>query len=153
MTDFSMRTIDLKNIDLIRNLWQRLNADHAALSPHFKDHFLSMTFEKRTKEFQAKAARGEVRIVICSGEKADDVVGYCVSNIIDGVGEIDSLYVEEDLRGSGVGSRLAQAAIDWMRLRHVEKITVCVSVGNERALAFYGRLGLLPRLFLLTNKQ
>jgi len=150
---YTLQTVAFKDIDLIRPLWERLNASHAAFSTHFENHFLSMTFEKRKEEFAAKATKGEVRtdVVVTGANRV--IVGYCVSNIVEEIGEIDSLFVEKEYRGGGAGSMLVSASVDWMRSRRVEKITVNVAVGNEKALAFYARFGLFPRLILLTDKN
>lgn len=149
---YTLQIVPYKDIDVIRPLWERLNASHAALSTHFENHFLSMTFEKRKMEFAAKAAKGEIRTdVVVTGSRS--IVGYCVSNIVEEIGEIDSLFVEKDHRGGGAGSMLVSAATHWMRLRLAKKITVNVAVGNEKALAFYARFGLFPRLILLSDKK
>jgi ribosomal protein S18 acetylase RimI-like enzyme len=151
MSSYTLRAIEFQDIDEIRPLWEELNASHAALSPRFSGYFNRMTFEKRKKEFAAKALKGELRTDGCMDPSGTELVGYCVNNIVEGVGEIDSLFVKNEHRGGGAGSMLVRAAIDWMQLRKTEKITVNVAVGNEKVMAFYGRFGLFPRLIQLTD--
>ena len=147
--EYAIETIDFEEIDSIRLLWEELNASHAALSPHFGYHFKGMTFEKRKAEFLDKAARGALRIDVCIHTATMEKVGYCVSNLIKGVGEIDSLFAQKAHRGKGVGSRLVEAAMTWMRHSGATDITVHVAVGNEPVVNFYRQFGLLPRLILL----
>ena len=59
---------------------------------------------------------------------------------VAGAPYIASLAVREDLRGTGVGSRMLQFAEDFFRgeSRH---IFICVSSFNTRARELYVRLG------------
>jgi|WetSurMetagenome_2_1015567.scaffolds.fasta_scaffold70694_4 diamine N-acetyltransferase len=151
--DFSVTSIDFTDIDRVRLLWEEHNASHAALSVHFSDHFKTMTFEKRKAEFREKAGKGDVRTDICFHNSTKEIIGYCVSNLILGKGEIDSLFVKKEYRGRGVGTLLVDAAMAWMRSRGADDIFVNVAVGNEKAFKFYGQFGLVPRLTLLTLKN
>ena len=150
---YIVKAIDFKEIDSIRSLWEELNASHASLSTYFGPYFDSMTFEKRKAEFRDKGERGELLIDVCAFTATKEAAGYCVSNLIAGVGEIDSLYVKKEHRGRGAGALLIESAMAWMRLRNATDITVHVAVGNEGAINFYRRFGLFPRLILLTSKS
>jgi diamine N-acetyltransferase len=150
--EYAIKSIDFSEIDAIKPLWEELNASHAVLSTHFGGHFETMTFEKRKAEFASKGRRGELRIDACIHLAGEETVGYCVSNLIDGVGEIDSLFVKEAHRGRKAGALLMEAAMAWMRGKAAREITLTVAVGNERALGFYRKFGLYPRLIQLSNK-
>jgi diamine N-acetyltransferase len=152
-SDYSVVVIDKKNIDSIRPFWEELNAHHAELSQHFSPHFHAMTFERRKAQFLEKAQIGQLLITACVYPQGGDIVGYCVSNIVKTVGEIDSLFVKQEHRGSGVGTLLVESAIAWMQSQGIAEISVHVLVGNEGALNFYRKFGLFPRLLLLTNKN
>jgi diamine N-acetyltransferase len=151
--EYSVETIDSKDIDSIRPLWEELNGHHAGISTHFGPYFNAMTFAKRKAQFLEKTETGELHIDACFRSIGREVVGYCVSNIVKATGEIDSLFVNKEHRGSGAGSLLVEAAMAWIRSRGVEGIMVHVAVGNEGAMNFYRRFGLFPRLILLTNKN
>ena len=151
--DYTVKSIDFTTIDSIRAQWEELNASHAALSIYFGRYFDSMTFEKRKAEFREKAGRGELLIDVCTHTMTKETAGYCVSNLIRGIGEIDSLFVKKEHRGRGAGTLLIESAMAWMRLRGANEITVHVAVGNEGAINFYRRFGLLPRLILLTDSN
>ena len=153
MNEYTVKSLDFKDIDSIRSLWEELNASHAALSTYFGPHFDAMTFEKRKTEFSEKAGKGALLIDVCVLGATMETVGYCVSNLIAGVGEIDSLFVKATHRGQKAGSLLVESAMAWMQRRGAREITVHVAVGNEGAINFYRRFGLFPRLFLLTTKN
>ena len=69
-------------------------------------------------------------------------LGYCISSIdSSGVGEIESIFVDEACRGRGVGATLMEAALGWMDRVGVKGKRVVVVSGNEEVLAFYERFG------------
>ena len=149
--NYTVTPIDFSAIDSIRTLWEDLNASHASLSTYFGRYFDAMTFEKRKAEFREKAGRGELLIDVCTHTAAKETAGYCVSNLIRGVGEIDSPFVRKEHRRRGAGTLLVESAMAWMRSRGAIEMTVHVAVGNERAIDFYRRFRLFPRLLLLTS--
>jgi GNAT superfamily N-acetyltransferase len=58
-----------------------------------------------------------------------------------GIPEIQDVFVPEELRGRGIGSKLAQAAEALARARGYAAISIGTSVANEGALRLYRRLG------------
>jgi RimJ/RimL family protein N-acetyltransferase len=57
-----------------------------------------------------------------------------------GFGEI-GMMVAARWRGSGVGSALVEAAIDWARARGLHKLALSVFPHNEAAIALYRKFG------------
>jgi ribosomal protein S18 acetylase RimI-like enzyme len=55
-----------------------------------------------------------------------------------------SMWVSPDLRGSGAATRLVDAVRDQARRSGADRIRLWVTDGNERAMAFYVRLGFEP---------
>ncbi len=115
-------------------------------SVDFKRHYLSMTFENRKRALLEKAACGEMRVDIAVDKQTNQKIGYCLSSINEAkTGEIESIFVAEDYRGSGVGGTLLQKALTWMDVKAAEKKVVAVGAGNENAFGFYGRYGFRSR--------
>lgn len=56
-------------------------------------------------------------------------------------GYIEQLIVTDSARHQGVGSKLLQAACDWLRLRDIHTATLKVYGPNQQALQFYEREG------------
>jgi GNAT superfamily N-acetyltransferase len=56
------------------------------------------------------------------------------------------LYVAEDARGSGAGSRLIEAAVDAARKFGADKLVLSVAARNEYAKAFFERSGFRPTM-------
>lgn len=139
----------------IKPLWERLNAMNVDRSLHFGERHRNLTFEERMRPVHRKVREGIARVeVVLDGDGVP--IGYCVATIdSEYVGEIDSIYVEEDERYHGLGGDLLDSAIDWMRAFPVQRTFLSVTVGNTDAPRFYERHGFRPRntLFELDENQ
>ena len=54
---------------------------------------------------------------------------------------LEDMVVRPDRRGSGLGSRLLQHAIDYARVHGFSRITLLTDKANAGAIRFYGRHG------------
>jgi GNAT superfamily N-acetyltransferase len=148
--DVRFRNIPLGLIDLIRPLWEKLNRLHLADSPHFKEHYKNFRFEERMKVFLGIDPE---KILITAVERGSDILGYCVSSVhADGTGEIESLYVEPELRGLGLGARLVADHVAWLKNKGCGKLRVAVACGHESVFPFYEKMGFFPRVTYLEYK-
>lgn len=79
------------------------------------------------------------------------VIGYIEAEIVEHYekelyeitksGHINSIFVLDKYRGRGVGARLMNEAIAWMKSKGVQICTLGVVSGNDEALALYQKLG------------
>ena len=146
MTTIIYRIDDEAMLDEIRELWEALNQHHGQVSEKFKSHYENFSFESRKRTLLLKAKNGRLRIEVAVDQESMKNVGYCVSRIeFSGDAEMESLYVEENYRGLGIGELLLRNAINWMDEMGAHTKTVSVAVGNEKAFGFYQRFGFYPR--------
>lgn len=139
-------TAGIESLDIIEPLWLDLNEHHRIYSEHFSSNYLKNTFLQRKKQLLEKSSGGELRIDLAKDTDTGELVGYCVSTISkENKGEIDSIFVEEHCRHSGIGDSLMKYAMASMQEKSVNRIAVEIIVGNEDALRFYGRFGFYPR--------
>jgi ribosomal protein S18 acetylase RimI-like enzyme len=83
-------------------------------------------------------------------ERAGAVLGYATTAPggdrwlppPEGAGELTNLYLDPDVIGSGVGRLLYEHAVADLRARGFDPLVVWAFRDNERALAFYERMGL-----------
>jgi ribosomal protein S18 acetylase RimI-like enzyme len=133
------------NLDLIKPLWEKLNQVHFNLSHHFRNRFQEMTWDKRKRTLLQKSKNILFEYVI---EKNDNrIIGYCISTIEkedNTVGEIDSIYIDESYRKSGLGKQLVDRAIVWLNANNIETQKLLVAVGNEQVLDFYKQFDFFP---------
>ena len=137
-------------INCIRNLWEKLNKMHYEDSIYFEDHYESFTFEKRIESI-VKLNDEKLKIsIIKDGIK---YLGYCISSIENITGEIDSIYIDDDLRDRGYGKKLVKEHIKWMKNNNCTKIKVAVSYGHDSVKEFYHKLGFYERLTYYELKE
>ncbi len=137
-------------IACIRNLWEKLNRMHYEDSVYFEDHYESFTFEKRIEPL-IRFADDDIKITVV--KDGPRFLGYCVSTIQGDIGEIESLYLEEELRGRGLGKALVEGHKAWMKGRGCGRIRVGVSFGHDSAIAFYHAAGFFERMTYLELKE
>lgn len=150
MDCFSIEVIDKKRLIEIKPLWEKLNELHYRDSRHFKDHYSGFTFESRTEKFYNMADEDlHIQVV----RESNGPVGYCISTVAGLSGEIDSLYLDGNQRGTGLGRHLVESAVLWMKEKMCSQIRVSVADGHESVMDFYGKMGFMPRLTILELKE
>ncbi len=142
---------DQKLLPSIQPLWEKLNTERAKNSPNFKKLYKAMTFSKRKKEILEKSKQGGVLVSLLYNQKGQ-VQAYCVSILGSGsTGEVESLFVEKPFRKKGFGALLVSEALNWMHENKSKKIIAVVGIGNEAALPFWKKMGLLPKYIQLES--
>jgi GNAT superfamily N-acetyltransferase len=144
--------IDSQSIDCIRSLWDKLNRIHLEDSHYFKEHYQKFSFEKRCEKFNLLSS-DDIFIEGIFSSKSNIPVGYCISTVDGNVGEIDSLFVEENYRKHGYGTQLVEHSLKWLKNKKCISICVAVAEGNESVYGFYQRFGFYPRLTYLQYKE
>jgi len=141
------------DLDIIRPLWEKLNAHHITVSKYFKDSRTATTFDMRKKQLLEKSYQGVLRIDLARDAVTKEYIGYCVTSVNqEKQGEIESIYVEKDYRLSGIGDRLMTRAVGWLETVTVKKTILGVAEGNEGVFAFYQRHNFYPRVTILLHK-
>ena len=143
--------VGAQELDRIKPLWERLTEHIKLRSTYFSKWFRTRTFEQRKEELLRKATEGKLRVDLAMDGGQE--IGYCVSSISYGIGEIDSIFVEDSYRSSGIGSELVKRALSWMDKDQIERVKLAARIGNEEVLPFYRSHGFLPKHILLELKK
>ena len=87
--------------------------------------------------------RGRPLVVLDIGETIGGYVSYgrCRDRSLPADGEIDELYLAPEYQGLGFGTRMFKAVRNDLGDREIKRIVVWALSDNERACAFYQRLG------------
>jgi ribosomal protein S18 acetylase RimI-like enzyme len=87
--------------------------------------------------------RGRPLVVLDFGEAIAGYVSYgrCRDRSLPADGEIDELYLAPEYQGLGFGKRLFKAVRNDLDDRGAKRVAVWCLAENERACAFYRRLG------------
>ncbi|HOJ64489.1 MAG TPA: GNAT family N-acetyltransferase [Spirochaetota bacterium] len=146
----NFKIIGKNQLNMIKELWEKLNKIHLTDSKYFKDHYEKFTFEKRCEKFNL-IDDNKIRIEVIENQRK--FIGYCISTIENDNGEIDSLFVEDKYRKSGYGSQLLENAVKWLKYNNCKKIMVSVAEGHESVIEFYMKHKFYPRLTYLYLKE
>ncbi|HPP45734.1 MAG TPA: GNAT family N-acetyltransferase, partial [Methanomassiliicoccaceae archaeon] len=136
-------------LDSVKGMWSKLTRDASVHSTHFSRYFREKSWEERKEEFLKKAGLGRLNVDIAT--HAGKELGFCISTVIDGAGEVESLFVEECSRGRKVGEMLMQRSIRWMKDNGARTMAVFTVYGNEDVLAFYAKQGFHPISIMLIH--
>lgn len=139
-----IKAISGEDINCIKTLWVGLTAHHLSRSTYFKDHFSKLIFEKRMEDLKKRD-----RFIGYVAEKDGQELGYCIATVDGTIGEIDSIFVDERLRGKGMGEKLMSLALQWLEGQKCETIKVSIAEGNENVLDFYRRFGFAERFIVM----
>jgi len=148
--DCKIIVINKSQIQKIKLLWEKLNVMHLNDSHYFKDHYKNFTFDTRCRKFN-DISNDNIRIEIVEDNKTP--VGYCISTIEKKVGEIDSLFIEEEYRKYGFGKQLIENSIKWLNQNNCKKILVAVAEGHESVFDYYKKFGFYPRMTYLQLRE
>lgn len=137
-------------LDMIKPLWEKLLEYHRDRSQYFSEYYASINFELRKQTLLEKSRDGAIRVDLAIDKERNQLIGYCVSTLSgEKQGEIESIYVEPEYRGSGVGDNLMRKALAWMDINQARKKILSVAQGNESVMGFYRRYKFYPRITIL----
>ncbi|MFT9496543.1 GNAT family N-acetyltransferase [Anaerosolibacter sp.] len=129
--------ISFDKIEVIKNLWEENRQYHENTSEYFKELYHSISFDQKVKALSL-LPQGMLKITIAKNE--DKYIGYCISAINGGKGEVESLHVDAGSRRNGIGHELMKRHIEWLREKGCIIIGVTVSQENESTISFYKKL-------------
>ena len=75
----------------------KLNLIHFKNSVCFKSKYGKFTFEKRMESINRKAENGSVKLDVILNNDIMDYIGYYISSIEDNIGEIESIFIENNI--------------------------------------------------------
>ncbi|MDT8716856.1 GNAT family N-acetyltransferase [Clostridium sp. 19966] len=136
-------------LEFVEPLWYKLNKHHEEKSNYFKERYRNFKFENRKN----KLLLGDMLINIDLIKKEKAYVGYCISSINkEHIGEIESIYIEEEYRKYGLGDSLMKRALKWLEEKGAKSKMIGVAEGNDEVLEFYKKYGFYKRTTILQQK-
>lgn len=138
---YNILDINYESVNDIKILWEKNRIYHEKNSLHFEELYRSITFEdvlESLKHINQKDLKISVAL------RDDSCIGYCISLVHIGSGELKSLHVDQSYRKLGIGKELVNRHITWMKEKECKSINVKVSHENEPTISFYKDLGFYP---------
>jgi len=132
---------DIKELVLIKPLWEKLKFIHLDKSVYFKNKFKKFTFDQRMEQIYEKSQNGVIKFDMILDNDNGNYVGYCLSSMKNNFGEIESIFVEDEYRMLRLGDKLMKNALNWFELNKITNISISVVYANDDVLPFYERYG------------
>ena len=139
--------IGIDELPKIKELWNLNERYHREKSKYFSSKDSNVCFQDRIESW-----RKAKEIKITKIESEAELVGYCISVIEKNIGNIESIFIKENLRRNGIGTKAISEHIEWMNKMKCKKINVATVYGNEEAIEFYKKLNLLPKKIVFELK-
>jgi GNAT superfamily N-acetyltransferase len=128
-------------------LWEKLVAYHEALNADLPRAAVGGAL-LYSRNIRQRLEDPSTEVFVAA--KGDTLVGYVLGVCVDIVPEmfdqeasgfLADIFVEESVRGQGVGRRLVTALAEWFQAAGVRHFEWHVAVDNENGLAFWKSLG------------
>jgi ribosomal protein S18 acetylase RimI-like enzyme len=152
MPDVSIRHLDPADIELVEPLWNALREHHASVSPHLgAPRTREASWQRRRAQYERWLAEPDAFVLIA--ELGETPVGYAMVHLRAGsptwptgerAGEVETLSVQPDARGRGIGTMLLRAVERELAGLGVDELSLHAISTNHQAMAFYERHGLRP---------
>jgi ribosomal protein S18 acetylase RimI-like enzyme len=145
------------DLPLLEALWVSVHHHHAEVMPDLAPYVPDQqTWAVRSQLYAELLAKPDTVLLLASANGT--VIGYGLAHVIpasgtwvadtwqtgDRIGEIESLAVQPDYRGHGVGSRLLTALSAELAAAGVRDLVLGVLPGNAAAIRLYQRHGFQP---------
>jgi ribosomal protein S18 acetylase RimI-like enzyme len=142
---YVIRPATALDIPEIVSIWGELAHHHARLDPAFAP---SSDWREEYRYF-VRSLLGRDDALALVGADGGRLVGYAVGRVslLPGFfarrrrGYIHDVVIREDHRRRGLGRRLAEGLLIWMRGQGVTLIELTVATANTEAVSFWERLG------------
>ena len=146
-----------ERIDDLEPLWKAMQEHHLSEEreiPGIPMRDPNDSWPRRRAKYERWLAEPAAFVLIA--EEDDRPIGYAMVTVLepaddthetrDRFAELQSLSVEAERRGEGLGERLMEAVYAELRALDVRELVIGVMASNEGAIRFYERLGFRPWL-------
>lgn len=153
---FTLRGVDC--LDVLEPLWLHLFDHHESVgNAGIRQIDRARSWPRRRRLYEELFTEPGTFVVLA--ERDGRSVGYALCHLRTGpddtwdtgdlLGEVETLVVSAEARGSGVGTALMDAAEAELGRRGADDIVTAVLEGNDRARDFYLRRGMKPTVTYL----
>lgn len=107
-----------------------------------------------------EAQLADPAMLVLVAERQPGIVGYVYAGIEpqsfkelrERAGYIHDLLVTDDARGAGVGPRLLEAAVEWLREQGVPRVLLWTAAPNDKARKLFAAHGFSPTMVEMTRE-
>jgi ribosomal protein S18 acetylase RimI-like enzyme len=165
-TEWRIRTGSAADLNLIGSLWVAVHHRHAETMPELAPYVSDdETWRVRRMLYEELLAKADTLLLLAFVD--DAAVGYGLAHVMpvddtwipdtwvtgQRIGEIESLSVLPEYRGSGLGSELLRRLEEHLHERGVDDLILGALAGNRDAIRLYERRGYQPTWLYLSRFQ
>ncbi|OHX67834.1 GNAT family N-acetyltransferase [Flammeovirga pacifica] len=146
--EYSLKLIDVSQIDQIAPLWKKLFAYHHEMRHQVVYEPSDTEWIRRKNKLKDKACE----MIVLQALSENKMIGYLVASLqkLDPTcGEIDSLFVLDEYRSEGVGGALLEEALNWFNYKGVIRKKLAIGIENERVVSFYEKYGFKAKRLIM----
>lgn len=159
-----IRAGDAADLDAVAPLWTAVHHQHTQVMPELAPYVNDdETWRVRRTLYEELVAKVDTLLLLVFLD--DRAVGYGLAHILDRadtwiadtwvtgprIGEIESVSVLPELRGSGIGSELLDRLEEHLRDHGVDDLILGALPGNTDAIRLYERRGYRPTWLYLSR--
>jgi ribosomal protein S18 acetylase RimI-like enzyme len=152
-----------ERLDDLEPLWEALHAHHRSVAGHLTAvaPFRSAGESWRRRRAHYERVLADPGAILLLAERGGRPVAFALVRLAgteatlevgERVAELDTISVLPEQRGQGLGGRLMDAVDAELRRRGITELSLAVMAGNEDAVRFYERRGLVPYLTLMIGR-
>jgi ribosomal protein S18 acetylase RimI-like enzyme len=164
MTDWQVRSGGAVDLDLVGPLWVAVHHQHSQTMPELAPYVSDdETWRVRRVLYEELLAKTDTLLLLAFANNA--VVGYGLAHVLpvhetwipdtwetgSRIGEIESLSVLPEYRGSGLGSELLNRLEQHLHGAGVKDLILGALPGNTDAIRLYERRGYQPTWLYLSR--
>lgn len=142
-----IRRVGADELDALASILPRLSRYHNDIAATFTGVYPVQPYAKQVEETRKELAEDRALVELVYRDAKP--VGFSKGSVEDGAGFIDWLYLDEDLRGLGIGDLLMERLFAYFRAKRVRLVDLMVVAGNP-AKSFYEKYGFTTRLEMLS---
>jgi GNAT superfamily N-acetyltransferase len=156
----SIEELPTDRLDELAPLWNSLRQHHLTVAPSWLPpaYDAEESWRRRERQYREWLAGPDSFVLVARRDHG--LVGYAMVHLRDGsptwptserAGELETLAVLPEERGSGIGRALLDSASQRLRALGASEISLHLLVGNDDAGRFYEREGFSPYATWLTK--
>jgi GNAT superfamily N-acetyltransferase len=162
--EWQLRTGGAADLDLVRPLWVAVHHQHAQTMPQLAPYVSDgETWRVRRVLYEELLAKTDTLLLLAFAN--DEAIGYGLAHVLpvdetwipdtwetsSRIGEIESLSVLPEYRGSGLGSELLNRLEQHLRALGVKDLILGALPGHTDAIRLYERRGYHPTWLYLSR--
>ncbi len=152
MANTRVRQATAEDLPAVAAAWNRLQEFHHSLGLTFQ--LPSDASDKWLNSFRRTLGRFSFLWV---AEESGDVLAFLLARLKQSpgflggvqVGEVSDLFVDDALRGSGIGTQLVSAAMQQFKDLQVHSVEVAIQAGNDAGFDFWSKQDFVKDLTLV----